>query len=388
MRFNGFLKRTVMSWVAVIAVITLFIVFFKDIFGFLKYIINLFLPFIIAYIVSLAVNPLAKKLHEKFNIPKGISAVLLIVLVVGIIGSMLFFAVFKIISEIRDLYLSIPQIYQNSTAYFENMSRNLQSVYMSLPDALKEVFDNMINSIRVDVTGFLKKSYTPFMSFFKDFALSIPRVFFVTTVFIISLYFMISRSDKINDKVKNIIPDCMKNTMKRSALQIKKYFGGYLKAQFILMLVALVIMFVGFLILDVKYSLLLAFGISLFDALPFFGTVMILIPWSIVGFLNGDFAIGIGMIVIYIVLVVVRELIEPKIVSTNIGISPLLTLISMYVGFNVFSIGGMILGPFVLMFIVSLYKAGVFDGIIRFSKKLYKFIIYESKRIFNNITMR
>lgn len=388
MKFNGFLKRTVISWVAVISALILFIIFFGSIFGFLKYIIRLFLPFIIAYFVSLAVNPLAKKLQEKFKIPKGISAVLLIVLVIGIVGSMLFFAVFKIISEVRDLYSSLPYLYQNSAVYFEKLTNNLKNIYLSFPDGVRALVDNIIANIRYDTSEFFKTSYTPVMIGAKNFAFSIPRIFFVTTVFIISLYFMISRSDKINDKIKNLIPDCMKNTIKRSALQIKKYFGGYLKAQFILMLVALVIMLVGFLILDVKYSLLLAFGISLFDALPFFGTVMILIPWSIVGFLNGNFAIGVGMIVIYVVLVTVRELIEPKIVSTNIGISPLLTLVSMYVGFNVFSIGGLIFGPFVLMFIVSLYKAGVFDGIISLLKKLYKYIIYESKRIFNNITMR
>ena len=140
---------------------------------------------------------------------------------------------------------------------------------------------------------------------------------------------------------------------------------------------------IGLSILDVNYALLIALGIAILDALPFFGSGAVLWPWTIISFINGDIKNGIGLIIIYLAVIFTRQMIEPKIVSESIGIHPVLTLMSMYLGFKLFSIGGMILGPMTLILIVSFYKAGAFDGVIaitkNFGKKLYSNIkdIYE-----------
>ena len=149
--------------------------------------------------------------------------------------------------------------------------------------------------------------------------------------------------------------------------------------------VVFVILFIGFSILDIKYALVAALGTALLDALPFFGSGAVLWPMSVLNFVSGDLKSGFGAIIIYVVIILTRQFIEPKIVSTNIGLNPLLTLISMYLGFRLLSIGGMILGPVTMLFIISLYKAHIFDSSIKLFKKLYEYTENHFKVIKTNI---
>jgi predicted PurR-regulated permease PerM len=120
----------------------------------------------------------------------------------------------------------------------------------------------------------------------------------------------------------------------------------------------------------------------------FFGSGAVLIPWAIISFITSDIRMGIGMLIIYLSVILTRQMIEPKIVSSNIGINPLMTLMAMYIGYKIFSIGGMILGPVILMLGVSFYKAGAFDGIIRFIKKIFTYIKAEIQSLINYISMK
>ena len=94
------------------------------------------------------------------------------------------------------------------------------------------------------------------------------------------------------------------------------------------------------------------------------------------------------MLIIYLSVVLTRQMIEPKIVSSNIGMNPLMTLMAMYIGYKIFSIGGMILGPVLLMLIISFYKAGAFDGLIKFSKKIFIRIKAEIEDLIKYISMK
>ena len=203
-----------------------------------------------------------------------------------------------------------------------------------------------------------------------------------------SLFFMISNPQSANDFVKKFVPNKAREQIKTVGGEIKKYLGGYVKAQLIIMSISFVIVLIGLSILRVKYSMLIALGVAVFDALPFFGSGAVLIPWSLISFISADIKMGIGMLIIYLSVIFIRQLVEPKIVSSNIGINPLLTLVAMYVGYRVFSLGGMILGPVVLMIIVSFYKAGAFDGLIRLFKGIFVFLKTEIKNLYDFITMR
>ena len=145
---------------------------------------------------------------------------------------------------------------------------------------------------------------------------------------------------------------------------LKYAVGGYFKAQFKIMFVVYILLVIGFAILDVHFSFLLALLIAFLDFLPFFGTGTALIPWAVYQLVTGDYRMLIGLLILYGVTQLVRQLIQPKLVGDSMGVNPLLTLVLLYVGYRIGSVLGMIFAVPVGMIVINLYKAGAFDYIL------------------------
>lgn len=388
MKFKGFATKLAVAVVLAVALIICFFVFFSEIAGAVFYIVKLLAPFLFAFLISLAANPLAGWLQKKLKLPRGLTAILVIILIVGIAGGIIVGVVWKLVSELKSIYLQFPQISQNIIETFRRMSENLSRVYFALPKDFQSALDSVASNFETSISGLINDNYKPVMMGAGNVAKALPSIFVGIIIFILSLYFMISNDKPVKSIINKIIPSRVLNSMRDVGKQIRKYLGGYVKAQLIIMSISFVIVFAGLSILRVQYAMLIALGVALFDALPFFGSGAVLIPWSIISFITSDIKMGIGLLIIYLSVIFTRQMIEPKIVSSNIGINPILTLMSMYIGYRVFSIGGMILGPVILMFIVSFYKAGAFDGAILFVKKLFAFIKSEIVDLYNYLSMK
>ena len=132
---------------------------------------------------------------------------------------------------------------------------------------------------------------------------------------------------------------------------------GWIKAQLILMTITFTELNIGFLIMKVENSLLLSLLIAVVDALPILGTGTILIPWAIIKLISGDYRLGISLLLLYLIVIIVRQLIEPKIVGKQIGMYPLLTLFAMYTGLQAMGFAGMIVGPIIVLIIKSILES-------------------------------
>ena len=142
---------------------------------------------------------------------------------------------------------------------------------------------------------------------------------------------------------------------------------GYLKAEAILILISFIISVIGLYLLkvigmDIQYPLLIALAIGFVDALPILGSGTVMVPWAIISALNGDLKLGISIIVLWIIMSVVRQFLEPKIVSGKIGIHPIFTLIAMYTGFKLIGVMGMLVGPIVLIILKSIFAKEIDEG--------------------------
>ncbi|MDO4618579.1 MAG: sporulation integral membrane protein YtvI [Clostridia bacterium] len=368
-----------------LALLVLVAIFFSEIIGFLGWVVRLFMPFILGYFFSLLANPLADLLEKRFKLPRAVSAVLVILLCIGVIGGILTAVIMRIVEEIRTVFDNFPAIYVNITNVWTEVSTKLSNIYNVMPKAIQ----NVLGSIGENIAGSADKmagvSYTPIFTSAKNIALGIPGMFVSLIVFLLSAFFMITDAKKVREVLLRCFSQNFRDKMSKAKIEIKKYVGGYIKAQFIIMTFAFVILFVGLNILGVKYAFLIALGTAIFDALPFFGSGAVLWPWAAISFLTGKVGMGIGLLIIYLAVIFTRQMIEPKIVSQNIGMNPILTLMSMYVGYRVLSIGGMILGPLILMFIISLKRAGFFDGIIEFIKLIKATIKKEYNALKTNL---
>lgn len=343
--------------------------------------VSIFLPFILGYLFSLLIDPLADRLQKKFKLPRGISAVLVIILTVGIVGGVLTGIIWKIVAEVRSLYSQYPKIYNDIVQLWESFSDKYSKVYMALPDSIQNVCDDFGAQISAAVTDFFGK--TPVMERAGNIAKSLPGIFIAMIVFFLSLYFMVTDAKMVSRAIHCVVPERLLDRFAAIREELKKYMGGYVRAQCIIMSVVFVIVMIGLTILKKDYALLIAIGVAVLDALPFFGSGAVLWPWALISFLSGSVKLGVGLIIIYLVIVLTRQMIEPKLVSSKIGLHPILTLMSMYVGYRTFSIGGMILGPLTLMILISFYRAGVFDPIINLIKKFWSFTKHELGQIKN-----
>ena len=370
------LKNSVFKLISaiVLAIAVLACVYFAadDLLKLVLGLIWLFLPFIAAYFLAMSVNPIVGKLEKKIKLPRQISAILVILLMVGIVGGIIFAVGWKIVEEVQGLYNQLPMIISKIQGLWIAISETFLSMFSKLPEGMQsagfEVGDDLINSAGKVLQG----SYMPMFYGIGNVAKTLPKIFVWIIVFVLSLYFMITDPDTMKRILGGCFPKRFLVRMRKIKREIKRYLGGYIKAQLIIMCVAAVILMVGLSVMKVEYAVLIALGIALLDALPFFGSGAALWPWAAICFLGGDFARGVGLIIIYISLVCTRQLIEPKIVSENIGIYPVFTLMAMYLGFKLLSVGGMILGPMILILLVSFYKAGALDGLIRFIKGFFR----------------
>lgn len=336
------------------------------------FLISLFLPFLLGYLFSMLVNPLADTMQKKLKIPRGLSAVLVIILIVGILGGVITFAVWKIVDESRMLYTQFPVIYENARNSIHALGEKFSNIYVSMPENIQQSFTALGESISNKAANFINTKSSPVVDHAGNFAKALPSVFVAVIVFILSAYFMVSENKTVHNVVHSlfhrIFSERFYERMSAVKQELKKYLGGYIKAQGILMVISFIIMFIGLTVLQIDYALLIALCVAIVDALPFFGSGLILWPWMLIAFLNGNIKLGIGLVIIYLAVTIMRRFTEPKLVSTGMGLHPILTLMSMYVGYKTLSIGGLILGPIILMIIISFYKSGIFDAPIRVIK--------------------
>jgi sporulation integral membrane protein YtvI len=364
--------RLLIFIIAVAAAAALVYLFLPKILGVVAFAVKLFLPFILGYLFSLAVNPLADLLQKRLKIPRGLSAVLVIVLIIGIFGGIITFAIWKIIDEIRMLYVQFPIIYESVRISIHHAGEKWSIVYTSMPSNVQDALSELGTAISDKAAELINTKSMPMVGYASDFAKAIPSVFVAVIVFLLSSYFMVSENKAVAKALHSVFRHKTSEKLRLVKQELKKYLGGYLKAQGILMLLSFVVMFIGFCILNINYALIIALAIAIIDALPFFGSGLVLWPWAAVELINGNIKLGVALVIIYIAVMLLRRFAEPKLVSSRAGMNPLLTLISMYVGYKTLSIGGLILGPIILMIIISFYKAGLFEAPARFIKRIGK----------------
>jgi sporulation integral membrane protein YtvI len=218
----------------------------------------------------------------------------------------------------------------------------------------------VFQTIRNNLIKVLEPATVATKDFAIDFATSLPSILVFIIVLFISAYFMSSDKQKIsNFLVKQLPTEWIARIIdiKRDLLLA---LLGYIRAQLILMSFTFVEVSIGLLIIGVDYAILLALLISIIDALPILGTGTVLIPWAIVLMVSGNLPRALSLVILYGIVLLVRQLLEPKIVGGQIGLYPLVTLMSMYVGLQIFGIIGMILGPITILIIRNLQRAGVF----------------------------
>ena len=334
---------------------------------FLLFKLGIFLfPFVLAFIFSMITQPIAKFINRKTHLSAKVSTIISIVAFFLVLFGLISIVSIKFIEEIYNLSKNL----RGSSAQFNELwNKSLDQGFVYI-DYLPKEFITQIQSYTGEFINFAARSATTFVNQTIRFITSIPTLIVYTSITILSTLFMSLDKNDIVKFLEHQFPISWLNKIYNIKRDILSVFGSYLRAQLILVTICFFELLIALnlflsLGLNVKYPLIFSIVISLIDALPILGAGAILIPWSIFSFITGDIKLGFAILILYVIVLAVRQLLEPKLISQKIGVHPLVTLVSMYSGFKLLGIVGFLIGPIVMIILKNVFSKELENGFFR-----------------------
>lgn len=330
------------------------------------------LPFILGWLVATIANPLVKFLESKIKIRRTIGSILIIVGVLSLTVLLVYMGIAKLVTEAAGFVNQMPDMSLNLTRDFNAIRESFQNLFETVPPNIKETLFSFSEDMISALTVILENAGKSLVETTGAMAKNIPSLFIAFIITVISSYFMLVQKEEISILLRRNVSNQSRKMFEVYSSGISKILGGYFKAQFKLLGIIFVIIFVGLMVLRIDYALLFSVLIALMDFLPFFGTGTVLGPWAVFSFLSGNHQLAVGLVVIYIITQLARRVLEPKILGDTIGMNPLLTLVLMYVGYRIFGVLGLIFSAPAGMLIINLYSKGVFDNPLFILKDIWQ----------------
>ena len=315
------------------------------------------MPLLLAILISTAMEPLVRMLSgtnrsgEKVRggLPRKVAVLLVMLIVFTLLITVGFFIIQGVVSELISLAESLPA---KIPQWMESLDQLGQQISAQFPIISTENLASIIQSL----SGHLTESITTIAASAVSFVTQMPDIFLFIVFTIMSTYFFSVSRFSIMRNLKRQLPQSWQETAQHLYGTLAKALFGWLKAQFIILCCMFLVMFIGFTILNVHYALLIALGIAVMDALPILGSGLVMIPWIGYQLFFGSLPMGIGLALIYVLLIFTRQSIEPRVVGGQFGLPPLWTMCAMYAGFRLFGFIGLFLGPLTLLLMYNVAK--------------------------------
>lgn len=336
-----------------------FAIIIAAIFFALQFALRLLFPFVAALFISYILKHPIRLIAKKTRLSKRAAAVLMVLVFYGTIGLFLVLASIRAFSFVTDLVQQLPQIfriYVNPVMVdlFDELEQALEQADPSLLDTVDYLWGQFMQSLRSLVSDLSLTS----MEAISGIASSLPMLFIKLLLMVISTFFIAMDYDRLT-------AFCMRqlNGWARDIfLQVKQYIVGTLfvciRSYALIMSITFIELFLGLSLFGIDYAFLIALCISIFDILPVLGTGGIMIPWAVITAILGDYPMALKLFGLYLFITIVRNIIEPKIVGSQIGLHPVVTLVSMFAGVQLFGVVGLFGFPIGLSLLMHLNRTG------------------------------
>ena len=356
---------------------------------FMKYAFGLFFPFILAFIVAMAMQRPINFISQKTKIKKGVVSGFMILLLVAILGFLISLLGVKLWDGIQGFvdflvrkFGDIPNFLDKAELWIADrisfLPASVEEMINTKADELIETMKGLVTSQSDEIAEKLPElpkissmlgkvdfsAITDLTSGVINTAKQIPTVFLATIVSIFACCFMAADYDSLVGFVKRQFAGKSDNFGKAKKI-ITTSFKNLIKAYILIILVTFTEMFLGLSVLKLfgiykgSWVFFIAIITAIVDIFPVLGTGTILLPWSLYSFISGDIPMGIGVLVLYIFITVMRQFIEPKLVAGQLGLPPFVTIMGMYIGLKIFGIIGMFMVPLTIILIKLLNDEGV-----------------------------
>lgn len=325
-----------------------------------------YMPFLVAFIISLMIEPAIKLIMRKTNLTRRTSSIIIFTIVSAIILGTLAWLIITLFSESSSLLQGLNDYFDKAYIQFQNLISTFNFDKIRLSNEILTVIENSTEDLLTTASNWLRGALTGLL----NVVTSLPSIAICIGITVVALYFICVDKIYILDQIEYHLPKVWVKKLRTHLIDLIETLGGYLKAEATLILVSFIISLVGLYVLEftgfnIQYPLLMALAIGFVDALPILGSGTVMIPWAILCAINGDINLGIAIIVLLIIMSVVRQVLEPKLVSKNIGVHPIFTLIAMYTGFQVIGVMGLLIGPIVLIIFKNIFANLIDKGVFK-----------------------
>ncbi len=326
------------------------------IYVFFKYLLKLLLPFIVAWCVALCIRPLAEILHKRTGISKKVLSIFLVILLLLIIGAFLFFVIDKLLFEFQGI---VQYVNKNFELWISDTLKFVNKILDKIPflktfgseEEMLKSFGGVAKNIITDASANVPEMLTKVITI-------LPNLLFVSLVLIMASYYFCADYEEINSYIFSKFSDKTKRSISHIRVKLKQAALRVLKGYLLTIGITFLQLYAGFLILKTEYAFTLALIIAVVDILPIIGVGTVLVPWGLVEIVSGGYYEGFGLFIIFAVVSVVREILGPKIIGKSIGLHPLMTLFSMYIGLELCGFIGLISFPVLVIVFKTLFLEG------------------------------
>lgn len=305
----------------------------------IRFVLPLAVPFLFAFLAVLIINPLINFIHRRVKINKGALAAVILALICGLLGGILWYFSDRLLFQVKTLADNSAYYYNQFRGLVNDCCSGLESVIGIRAESLEKV---VLDNVNIFVDKMQVNILPEIMSNSFNYLKNLIAASGISIIVLISIVLLAKDFDELREKNRQYF---YYNTIRRGIKQFLDAGGTFMKAQLIIMGIIMAICAAGFFLLRNPYALLIGIGIGLLDALPVFGTGIVLIPLAIIQLIFGNFVQAAAYLSLYIICSVVREYLEPKLIGKSLGIPSILILVSVYVGIRLFGITGVITGP-------------------------------------------
>ncbi|MDQ0231301.1 sporulation integral membrane protein YtvI [Metabacillus malikii] len=322
------------------------------------------IPLIIAFITALFLEPLTRVLQQKGKLKRNFSVLIVFLIFLIIISVSGYFLTTKVVGE-------VVQLAQNAPSYINDIAKVWEGLEDDFSTTVQDLPPEVVQEITNQITNFLQKSRTELAGYLnienvKTLFTNIPNVLVNLIVYLIALFLFMLELPKLKTKAYSYLTDKTAEKVSFMLSRLSFVVLGFIKAQFLVSILIFIVTFIGLLFITPELALIMSLIIWIIDVIPLIGSIIIMGPWTLYHLITGDMALAAQLGVLTVILLVIRRTVEPKVMGSHIGLSPLATLISMYLGLKLFGILGFFIGPMILI----IYNSAREAGIIKFKFKI------------------
>ncbi|PYZ92342.1 sporulation integral membrane protein YtvI [Salipaludibacillus keqinensis] len=337
-------------------------------------------PFWFAALLVWMFYPLIRFLKKKVHLPNALAVLVALLLGLSTLIGAITGLVFLIIFGVRRISDFVPQWIQTTSIQMQTFfNESIFPIWQKVTGAMDSLTPEQQATLQDGITTLGNRLAETLAGLGQGIVDGLTQVLIIVPTFLIvflfvfiAFYFIGKDWERLFRGIYLATPAPVMKKAKAFKTMFQFRVIGFIQAQLILMMIASVVVLIGLAILQVEYALTIAMIVGIAEILPYLGSGTILIPWFLYMFFTGNISMGIGLAIVYAVTVGIRQSIEPKILSSSMNLNALAVLISLFVGFQIFGVVGVFLGPLILVVLVIFKDIGVAHDLLTFIRDGFK----------------